>query len=184
MNIPSIAGRVQTVLGTIEPGDLGVTLGHEHLLVDLSKFPGDPAESLATRSAVRQLSRSRWRRSWAWSEALAHILPRAWPNVDDNSRLDDVQTAIDEVRMYVELRAAPESLIDATGVHRHRPRPRGPRRAHIQGVGRPRHGDHGRVLLHRPRPTRERHGRAHGGRDEDLVVSLFLAEIATNRRRR
>ena len=101
MTIPSNAGRVQTVLGTIEPGDLGVTLGHEHLLVDLSKFPGDPAESLAPELYEQPLT----------LENLGMVNYYHVPNVD-NSRLDDVQTAIDEVRMYVE--HGGRSLIDAT----------------------------------------------------------------------
>ena len=32
----NIAGKIQTVLGTISPEKLGVTLTHEHLLIDLS----------------------------------------------------------------------------------------------------------------------------------------------------
>ena len=30
----SLTGKVQTVLGLIDPGDLGITLMHEHLLID------------------------------------------------------------------------------------------------------------------------------------------------------
>ena len=34
MNGPPLSGKVQTVLGLVEPDDLGVTLPHEHLLLD------------------------------------------------------------------------------------------------------------------------------------------------------
>ena len=37
MNGVSLAGKVQTVLGPIEPEELGVTMTHEHLL---SSFDG------------------------------------------------------------------------------------------------------------------------------------------------
>ena len=36
MSISPHAGKVQTVLGLIDPQDLGMTLTHEHLLVDQS----------------------------------------------------------------------------------------------------------------------------------------------------
>ena len=32
----NMSGKVQTVLGPIEPDELGVTLTHEHLLIDIS----------------------------------------------------------------------------------------------------------------------------------------------------
>ena len=33
-----LEGKVQTVLGTIEPEDLGITLYHEHLLTSLAAW--------------------------------------------------------------------------------------------------------------------------------------------------
>ena len=36
MTVSELSGKVQTVLGPIEPEDLGITLPHEHLLVDLT----------------------------------------------------------------------------------------------------------------------------------------------------
>ena len=41
----SISGKVQTVLGPIEPDRLGVTLTHEHLLIDLMCYFQMPAEA-------------------------------------------------------------------------------------------------------------------------------------------
>ncbi len=103
MMISSMSGKIQTVLGTIDPGELGVTLGHEHLLVDLSRFPGDPADSIAPEIYDQRVT----------LENLGYISHYHVPNVD-NSRLDDVQTAIDEARMYVE--RGGRSMIDATCV--------------------------------------------------------------------
>ena len=37
-----IEGKVQTVLGPVEPADLGVTLTHEHMLIDLRVLYGGP----------------------------------------------------------------------------------------------------------------------------------------------
>ena len=53
-------GLVQTVLGAIQPDDLGVTLTHEHLLIDLAFHREPPSEA-----SLREIStgRSRWRRS-------------------------------------------------------------------------------------------------------------------------
>ena len=44
MNRDELCGKVQTVLGPIAPDDLGVTLPHEHLLVDLSIFFAEPTD--------------------------------------------------------------------------------------------------------------------------------------------
>ena len=45
----SQAGKVQTVLAPIDPGELGVTLTHEHLLLDTSPFKLPPREASARR---------------------------------------------------------------------------------------------------------------------------------------
>ena len=99
----SMAGKVQTVLGTIEPRELGITLSHEHLLVDLTRFPGDPEESIAPELYDQPLS----------LENLGYVSYYHVPNLD-NARLDDVDTAIDEARLYVE--RGGKSMIDATCV--------------------------------------------------------------------
>ena len=103
MASPSTAGKIQTVLGTIEPNELGVTLAHEHLLVDLSRFPGNPADSIAPEVYDQPLS----------LENLGLVSYYHVPYAD-NSRLDDVDTAIAEARMYVE--RGGKSMIDATCV--------------------------------------------------------------------
>ncbi|MBN1855430.1 MAG: hypothetical protein JW846_00580 [Dehalococcoidia bacterium] len=45
MSISSIAGKAQTVLGTVDGKDLGVTLPHEHVLMDGSALYVEPVES-------------------------------------------------------------------------------------------------------------------------------------------
>ncbi|MCK5585808.1 phosphotriesterase-related protein, partial [Candidatus Bipolaricaulota bacterium] len=45
MSISPIAGKAQTVLGTVDGKDLGITLPHEHVLMDGSALYVEPAES-------------------------------------------------------------------------------------------------------------------------------------------
>ncbi len=40
---PSLAGQVQTVLGSISPEAMGITLPHEHLLIDFKVMFAEPA---------------------------------------------------------------------------------------------------------------------------------------------
>ena len=96
-------GWVQTVLGLIKPGELGVTLTHEHLLCDLTPAhrPPDDAEGQAIyHSPVSQ-------------ETLGYIRHYAAQNLD-NTRLLDIETAISEVALYTERGGS--TLVDATSV--------------------------------------------------------------------
>jgi len=45
MNTQKITGKVQTVLGLIDPDDLGITIPHEHLLGDISCWFDEPSEA-------------------------------------------------------------------------------------------------------------------------------------------
>ena len=99
----SVAGRIQTVLGPIYPKDLGVTLAHEHLLVDVSAWEGPPTNKrdLALYDAPLSL------------ENLGHVKHYHVPNLD-NGRLDDVEIAIEEARLYAEWGG--RSIIDVTSL--------------------------------------------------------------------
>lgn len=44
MHRADLVGKVQTVLGTIAPEELGITLAHEHCLVDLTVWFIEPTE--------------------------------------------------------------------------------------------------------------------------------------------
>ena len=50
------AGKVQTVLGLVEPGALGVTMPHEHLFVDLSCMFDPPTEATDRHRAYAPFS--------------------------------------------------------------------------------------------------------------------------------
>jgi len=98
-----MTGSVQTVLGPVSPGDLGVTLTHEHLLIDLGFFRQPPPEaSLRTRFAEPV------------SLSLLGLLKQTGAVNVDNGRLLDLETAIGEAALY--RRHGGGSLVDATSV--------------------------------------------------------------------
>src|SRR5512132_79823 len=82
----SMQGKVMTVLGAIEPQDLGITLTHEHLLVDLrvwSQEPHDEEKKALVHAAVDLSTLGAIRR-----DPLLNL---------DNCVLDDVTLAIVEL---------------------------------------------------------------------------------------
>ena len=103
MTSKSLVGSVQTVCGPITPDRLGVTLTHEHLLIDLSPTIA-PADGASARDFF-DLPVS--------SETLARIRYYTVPNADD-ARLSDVSDAIDEVNLYKQYGGG--SLLDATSI--------------------------------------------------------------------
>jgi phosphotriesterase-related protein len=50
MSRPELTGKIQTVLGTIDPDNLGITLPHEHLLCDASFLFNEP--TVVTQKAL------------------------------------------------------------------------------------------------------------------------------------
>jgi phosphotriesterase-related protein len=99
----SIAGKVQTVRGLIEPGQLGITLAHEHLLVDLSPTYSPPTDPDGREFWEQPVS----------IETIGRIRHHSMPN-RDNVILSDVLTAIDEINLYRQ--HGGESLVEATSV--------------------------------------------------------------------
>ena len=103
MNGVSLAGKVQTVLGPIEPEELGVTMTHEHLL---SSFDGVSQEP--------QGASLRWLYEAPVSmEDLGRLYHGQGDN-KDNSKLDDISTIIAEVGLYKQYGGS--TLVDATNI--------------------------------------------------------------------
>lgn len=97
------AGKVQTVLGLIDPAELGVTLTHEHLLIDLTAILTPPAESSARQQYYAPMT----------PESLGKV--RYYGEVNyANYQLLDVDTAIDEAGLYKQYGGT--SLVDATSI--------------------------------------------------------------------
>ena len=97
------AGKVQTVLGLISPGELGITLTHEHILCDFSVVTHAP--DTASGKAFYQMP--------VTLETLGRIVHYAEPNADDR-RMMDIPTAIDEAMLYKQYGG--QSVVDATCV--------------------------------------------------------------------
>ena len=96
-----VEGKVQTVLGPVEPADLGVTLTHEHLLVDLRVLYGNAHQETDDDFYNAPVSIG----------AIGRIRHQGAPNAD-NSVLSSVETAVDEVMLFN--RYGGGCLVDAT----------------------------------------------------------------------
>ncbi len=84
-----LTGKVQTVLGTIDADSLGVTLPHEHLLLDGPRFFVEPTEANEKRLAHQPITLENL--YWVKLHAFNHA---------DNLKLTDEQLAIKEALLY------------------------------------------------------------------------------------
>ena len=137
MSSVNLAGKVQTVLGPIDPDDLGVTMTHEHLLVSTVGVYKEPTEASLKAKFEAPFS----------IEILGWLLHGRGIN-KDNSKLDHIPTIVKEVGLYKEFGGS--ALVDATSLGLGRD-PVGSD-AHLTGHGSAR--DHGFVVLRRSDPPR------------------------------
>ena len=100
---PNLSGKVQTVLGPIDPDELGVTMTHEHLLIDIRCVYEEPVEASKKPLAHAPIS----------LENLGWIRYN-WTSHEDNLTLFDEETTVSEVNRYS--RAGGMSLVDATNI--------------------------------------------------------------------
>ncbi len=96
-------GLVQTVLGAVHPDELGVTLTHEHLLIDLAFHREPPSEAFLREIYYRPVT----------LETVGYLKHYGYANHDD-SQLLDIQTAIDEISLYKQHGGG--SVVDATSI--------------------------------------------------------------------
>ncbi|MFC1950540.1 phosphotriesterase [Chloroflexota bacterium] len=90
MKQTGLTEKAQTVLGAIDADSLGVTLPHEHLLIDATIWCVEPAEA-TEKALVHQpvcLENLWWIRTHSWGY-----------NIDDSQLLDE-QVAIKEALLY------------------------------------------------------------------------------------
>src|SRR5262245_19491677 len=97
------AGHVQTVLGVIAPEAMGITLPHEHLLIDFKVMFAEPAAASDKGRAWEPVSLANL--GWVRQHFNANL---------DNLRLTDEQVAIDEIRLFQ--RAGGATVVDPTPV--------------------------------------------------------------------
>lgn len=97
-----LAGKIQTVLGLIDGDDLGFTLPHEHLLIDLTVRFKLVDESMTARVMARKP---------VSLETIGWIRYHSFENMD-NLIYDDEELITKEVSLYQ--RAGGKSIIDVT----------------------------------------------------------------------
>ena len=98
-----MTGLAQTVTGPVDPGELGVTLTHEHLLLDATHMSERPVEASAREFYDRPLS----------MEIMGYIRHHAAPNIN-NFRVNSVETAIAETMLYKQYGG--DTIVDATSL--------------------------------------------------------------------
>jgi phosphotriesterase-related protein len=98
---PPLAGQVQTVLGAVAPDAIGVTLPHEHLLIDFKVMFAEPAAASDKGRAGEPVSMANL--GWVRQNFNANL---------DNLRLLDEQVAQDEILLFK--RAGGRTVVDPT----------------------------------------------------------------------
>ena len=98
-----LSGKIQTVTGTISPKQLGITLTHEHLFIDLARLFNPDIDDSNYEFFHSKLD----------TEVLGAIRYYHQAN-HDNYQLLDKQTAIDEILLYKEHGGV--SVVDATSI--------------------------------------------------------------------
>ena len=99
----ALSGKVQTVLGPIDPSKLGPTTTHEHLLIDFRFMFREPSEASAQHRAHQEITLEN--RGW--------IAYNHYSNIS-NLWLVEEEVAINEVRMFK--RAGGGTIVDATTI--------------------------------------------------------------------
>jgi phosphotriesterase-related protein len=96
-------GKIQTVLGLIEPESLGITLTHEHALIDLSCYFQMPEEAT-----------ERWYIDYPVTMGIRGNIGKRWRHNRDSALQIDEKHQTDEVYKYY--LAGGNSFVDATSI--------------------------------------------------------------------
>ncbi|MBR62106.1 MAG: hypothetical protein CL904_05565 [Dehalococcoidia bacterium] len=96
-------GKIQTVLGLIEPDDLGVTLTHEHSLIDLSCYFSMPEEATERWYVDQPVT----------IEILSSLMPRLFHNRDVGDLCDEKHQTEEVYKYYL---SGGNSLVDTTSI--------------------------------------------------------------------
>lgn len=96
-----MAGKIQTVLGPIEPEQMGITMTHEHLLVDLMAYFQVPDEASLRSYADRPITMD-----------MLGKMGTIWPTVRANLQYYDEKTSIEEVLKFAH--AGGGGIVDTT----------------------------------------------------------------------
>jgi phosphotriesterase-related protein len=96
-------GKIQTVLGTIDATELGVTLAHDHVLIDGTFMYVEPDEISQRGLAHQKISLQN--RGW---------VAYNWTSSRDNVELKDEEIAVAELKRFVA--AGGKSIVDPTNI--------------------------------------------------------------------
>jgi phosphotriesterase-related protein len=99
----ALSGKAVTVLGVVEAEAMGVTLPHEHLLIDFAVMFKEPAAASDKGRAHEPVTLANV--GWVRQNFNANL---------DNLRLLDEQTAVDEITLF--RRAGGQTVVDPTNV--------------------------------------------------------------------
>jgi phosphotriesterase-related protein len=99
----ALAGKALTVLGPVDAETMGVTLPHEHLLIDFAVMFREPSSASEKGLAYQPVSLSNV--GWVRQHFNANL---------DNLRLLDEETAQDEIMLF--RRAGGQTVVDPTNV--------------------------------------------------------------------
>ena len=99
----ALSGKALTVLGAVEAEAMGVTLPHEHLLIDFAVMFREPAGAGDRGLAYQPVGLANL--GWVRQNFNANL---------DNLRLLDEQTAQDEITLF--RRAGGQTVVDPTNV--------------------------------------------------------------------
>ena len=105
MPISDIAGKVQTVLGPVEPDSLGPTTTHEHLLIDFRVMYRDPLVPAPGGEDMSHQEITLQNRGWIHYNHYSSYF---------NLLLDDVDLATDEVRLFRQVGGG--AIVDVTTI--------------------------------------------------------------------
>jgi len=101
MKIKDVEGMAQTVLGLVDGGDLGITMPHEHLFIDLRCWMEEPSNSQEKKLAYKKITLDN-----LWFARYNKM------SCEDNLILDDVDLAIKEASYFKE--AGGNTIVDVT----------------------------------------------------------------------
>ena len=98
-----LSGKIQTVLGPIDPTELGITMAHEHLVVDVECNFIMPEEATAKSMIDVQVSQDNIRNATKY-----------WTTMKDNTHLYNEKKTIEEVYKY--RLAGGNTIVDVTSI--------------------------------------------------------------------
>ena len=107
-----MAPIVRTVLGDISPADLGVTMTHEHLLLEFGRWQREAADRGEGSAPTPRLTTDDPRAGEPLSLNNIGWSRRNWAMHPANLRLDDEDLAIAEIRRFKQ--AGGNAVVDAT----------------------------------------------------------------------